>query len=701
MTNNKTKKYFKAGLAAAVVVSSGVAAAPMATQAQSNETISFTDLKNDHLFYNDIMNLVERGIVVGFPDRTFGAEKQVTRGQAAVILAKILNLDTVNVTDPGFIDVPKDHRYYGAIAALANADIIVGYNNKYNADAPLTRNAMAKIIALGFGLKSTETAPFKDMDHLYKDYISAMYENGITLGKSETVYDGKSLVSRGQMAAFAVRADKIERNITFEVSNIENAKIVTSKGDFKSELSIFNVENAAALEGAEVSAIIANGEIKSITSLTLNNSGTQENPVTFDGGNIIVDGPLTVNADYVAVKNVTVNKDVTLTSKVENDFTAEGLNTNGELIIEDAKAPVASMTMMVANVNTNGPKVNLANSSVKAINAQRNNIVIASDKKIPELKVASNVATIKVDAAVASVSVNGSESLQITGTGSIDKVNVVQATQLALDVKGQVKELVVSNKDAKVTIGAEAKIEKLVVPADSDLSTVIENYETVKDSITEVVDEAGTVVVPPVTGGGNENPATPLTLDVKGLAANDGTASVNLSGAGTSASPYVLTADPAKEGYVLQFAANSTSNVNLAAEGIGLKLVDSTLTDEQKTQLQNYYASKPEAYAQYLAGALAGTNPFAVIKNDADKGLVLYDGAKLDGGSENADLGMLIPGDFPAGTYTLEGQVGDQTFTYVLKVENPATVMEDESVASTTLNMDENFIIEDGIVKLV
>ncbi|SOB90807.1 S-layer family protein [Ureibacillus xyleni] len=507
MTKTNANKFFKAGVAAAVVVSSGVVAAPIVSQAEETQnSISFKDLSTKNPYYTDIMNLAERGIIKGFPDKTFGTYKDITRGQAAKILAQVLHLDTENVTDPGFVDVKKDSEYYGAIAALQNAGIINGYtnDNTFRAGEFVTRNHMAKMIAIGFGFETNSTAPFTDMHDSYKEYISALFENGVTTGRTSTTFDGLSFVTRGQMAAFAVRAENVTKEITFTINDIEASKIVTSEGQFRSSLPIFNAANSAALEGAVVNAVITNGEVKAINALTLNNSGSEENPVVLDGGNTIIDGVLTVNADFTNLKNITVNEDVILTSTVANNFDANGLDIKGELVIvEEVQAQLASLTMF-ANLTSNGPKVNLTNSAVKAVNAKRDNVIISSNIKLPEVKVAANVTSIEVNANVATVTVNASEALQIKGSASIDKVNVQQATQLALEVTGLVKQLDLANAEAKVSLGTNISVEKIVVPTGSNISTLINDYETVKEKIVEVVDNSGAVVEPPVNNGGNQ-----------------------------------------------------------------------------------------------------------------------------------------------------------------------------------------------------
>ncbi len=506
MCNKNVNKYFKAGVAAAVVVSSGIVVAPNVSQAEETQTtISFKDLTTKNQFYNDIMNLAQRGILKGFPDKTFGTYKEITRGQAAKILAKVLELDTENVTDPGFVDVKKGHEYYGAIAALQNAGIINGYStdNTFRMNELITRNHMAKMLIIGFGLEANSAAPFTDMHDYYKDFIAALYENKVTTGRTSTTFDGISHVTRGQMAAFAVRAERIEKEVTFTIKDIEGGKIITTEGQFRTSLPIFNSENASALEGAVLKAVISKGQVKAIKALALNNSGSEENPVVLDGKNAVIDGNLTVNADFTNLKNMTINEDVILTSTVANNFDANGLNIQGELVIaEGAQAQLASLNMVANSVN--GPKVNLSNSTVKAIITKRNNVVITSNNKLPELKVAANVSSIELNANVEKVTVSESETLQIKGSASIDNMDVQQATNLDLAVTGSVKQLDVANANAKVSLGENVAVEKLVVPTDSDISTIINDYEIVKEKIEQVVDNSGTVAVPPGNNGGNQ-----------------------------------------------------------------------------------------------------------------------------------------------------------------------------------------------------
>ena len=67
--------------------------------------------------------LVSKGIK-GKPDGTFGTHESITRQDAAIFVAKALDLDTVNAPEAGFTDV--NPRAVGAVNALKEAGITNG-----------------------------------------------------------------------------------------------------------------------------------------------------------------------------------------------------------------------------------------------------------------------------------------------------------------------------------------------------------------------------------------------------------------------------------------------------------------------------------------------------------------------------------------------------------------------------------------------
>ncbi|ARJ39557.1 hypothetical protein SporoP8_12130 [Sporosarcina ureae] len=218
-TSKASHKLFRAALATTVATGAFVAAVP----AETNAAISFKDVTNPAVhYYKPVLELAERGVVKGYDDGTYRPNASVTRAQSAKILAHVLDLDTVNVKDPGFKDVKKGTPYYGPIAALANAGYIKGYEDKgvktFKPNNNLTRSQMAKILTLGFDLKEESLAAdrFKDVkpSDAYAGYVAALVALNITTGTTPTTFSPNGLVTRGQMATFVVRTEtalKVEK----------------------------------------------------------------------------------------------------------------------------------------------------------------------------------------------------------------------------------------------------------------------------------------------------------------------------------------------------------------------------------------------------------------------------------------------------------------------------------------------------------
>ncbi|MFS0576636.1 S-layer homology domain-containing protein [Sporosarcina sp. 179-K 3D1 HS] len=203
------KKAFNATLATAAVAA--VAVAPVHTQ---SESLTFSDVRDipSHHFFEAVMKYSSQGMIDGYPDGTFKPGQAITRQDAAKLLASVLELDTVNVKDPGFTDVRKTSPYYGYIAALVEAGIISGYeDNTFKPTGSLTRAQMAKIIVLGFNLEDLETTslPFKDINNKqwHIEFVRALYANEITTGTTPSTFSPNTFVTRGQMASFVFRSE--------------------------------------------------------------------------------------------------------------------------------------------------------------------------------------------------------------------------------------------------------------------------------------------------------------------------------------------------------------------------------------------------------------------------------------------------------------------------------------------------------------
>ncbi|HYP39176.1 MAG TPA: S-layer homology domain-containing protein, partial [Chloroflexia bacterium] len=137
-------------------------------------TVNFPDNQPGDTFYEYIQCLACRGIVTGYPDGMFHAERHITRGQ----ISKMVSNAAGFFEDPGdqiYQDVPPGSTYYAYINRLTNRGIMSGYpcperpgGGDCDPDNPViflpnanaTRGQLAKIVSNTAGFKEPVSGQF-------------------------------------------------------------------------------------------------------------------------------------------------------------------------------------------------------------------------------------------------------------------------------------------------------------------------------------------------------------------------------------------------------------------------------------------------------------------------------------------------------------------------------------------------------------
>jgi hypothetical protein len=165
----------------------------------------FNDVTN---FKDQIEYLSDKGIINGYGDGTFGPLNEVTRGDAALMIARALSLDTTP-RDTKFPDVKKDKAASGAIQSAADRGIIQGYTDgTFGLNDSVKRGEMAIFIARAFELTDEEVISFTDVaiSSPFYSSIRKILAFGVTEGyDSGKFLPGKSL-NRGEFSALLARA---------------------------------------------------------------------------------------------------------------------------------------------------------------------------------------------------------------------------------------------------------------------------------------------------------------------------------------------------------------------------------------------------------------------------------------------------------------------------------------------------------------
>lgn len=170
----------------------------------------FSDIDNTFWAKDEVIQLVEEGIITGYPDLQFRPDASITRGQAANVLANALKLPKIPY-QPVFADVSRESVYvHGAMSAY-QAKIFKGKpDSTFGAGDLLTREQMASVVVQAFQLQDTGTSvAFTDSNKIsetHKESVKILKQHGISTGKADGSFDPKSPVTRGTFSVFIHRA---------------------------------------------------------------------------------------------------------------------------------------------------------------------------------------------------------------------------------------------------------------------------------------------------------------------------------------------------------------------------------------------------------------------------------------------------------------------------------------------------------------
>jgi hypothetical protein len=517
MSNRSTsyQKFLGASVSAAVAASTITAGMVPAVQAAE---ISFSDVQSNDYFYAAVKDLSERNIIKGYQDGTFRPYETVTRAQAAKMLALTLGLETSNVQNPEFTDVKTSDWYYGPVAALVNAGIIKGYDDQtFRPNDTLTRAQMAKMIALGFHLGETSVDKFSDVKNSdwYSGYVGSLVEKEITTGTTPTTFSPNKQITRGQMAAFLYRTEQAENSVQAKqkIESIEESQVTingTSYNVGTEVKALLHTGNKAVLKGAMVSFEEKDGTITKVTSLDLTaGSASAKEQLSFDGQNGEIAGDVTVNGDYIALKNVRVQGSLTIGQNVKNSFYSTNLTVKGNTIIaaESVKQAVQSgdttfrKALAYKSVGASSSaasaraELTFEDAVLGVVEAARENVELSlTGKTIVKEVVVEHDISLSAGSTVSIPTMIIKEGVKaVELSGNISQMMVETTNEIKLWGKVKIKDLILSNKNGKLELGKEMQVVNVDLPEGAAVKDLIKNYNEVKGNIDKVDGKSTTV----------------------------------------------------------------------------------------------------------------------------------------------------------------------------------------------------------------
>ena len=111
------------------------------TDARRNEIDTeanrFSDVSSADWFVRPVSTMANGGYIAGYPDGTFGGNRQITRAEFVTMLVRFIGLQDQECSFP---DVPREHWAYDFIATATEAGWIAGYTDgSFGPDRTITR----------------------------------------------------------------------------------------------------------------------------------------------------------------------------------------------------------------------------------------------------------------------------------------------------------------------------------------------------------------------------------------------------------------------------------------------------------------------------------------------------------------------------------------------------------------------------------
>ncbi|RWS39139.1 S-layer homology domain-containing protein [Bacillus mycoides] len=246
----KTNSYKKliAGTMTAAMVAGVVS--PVAAAGKT-----FPDVPADHWGIDSINYLVEKGAIKGTDTGMFEPGKELTRAEAATMMAQILNLPIEENAKPSYTDAQEGWavKY---IAAVEKAGVVKGKGNGiFDPNGKMDRVSMASMLVEAYKLDTkvtgTPETKFDDLkDSWGKDKANILVELGISAGTTATTWEPTKSVTKAEAAQFIAKTDmQFGQKAEAKVESIKaiNAKEIEVK--FGTEVKDVTTANLSIVEG--------------------------------------------------------------------------------------------------------------------------------------------------------------------------------------------------------------------------------------------------------------------------------------------------------------------------------------------------------------------------------------------------------------------------------------------------------------------
>jgi len=363
-----------------------------------------------------IGNLVDQGIISGYPDGTFKPEGKITRAEFASILVKGFELP---IEGSKVFSDTADHWAKNSIAAAYSQGIINGYSeNEFGPDDPITREQMAVMIVKAAQPNTAVSGKtFADSDSISewaREAVSAATGNKIINGYPDNTFRPKGNTTRAEAAVVLSKSLQLKAGDREEPTPVEE------------DYSFIN--KAGTYGPAAGSKTVAGNVTVQSPNVTLRN-------LTIQGDLIIAEevGDGDVNLNNVTVKGKTYVR----------GGGSDSIHINGGLYHEIIVEKTATGAVRIVAIDSSGLKVVISDKadgekiilegSFKSVIIKAEDVDIATqgETSIDDFKVESGLDDVNIELSKDTVvnEINLNSKVTVKGDGTIKEATGSKAKE--------------------------------------------------------------------------------------------------------------------------------------------------------------------------------------------------------------------------------------------------------------------------------
>lgn len=498
-------------------------------------------------------------LVNGDREGYFHPLQQVTRQEAAVALANVMGIELSDTVSSSYSDVASNSWSVSAIEAVKKVGWMQGSQGTFRPKNVLTREELATILSRATQVESSEDlSVLKDNQKISswaKDAVSSMISSGIMTGSNGSFHPQKPVI-RQELAAILLRVDEMQSNMNLQtIEKIENGSVTIGNTSYRVSdplKSFFSENNVAALTKAGIRVETADGQITKILALELVAPGQAaaegkeefSGNTVLDAGKAVVEGKVKVAADYITIKNITIKGDFEIGKELNNDFYADNITVQGTTYVkggDDNTVVFDQSSLQEMNISKEEVRVEAINKTVvQNVNIESKLSGLWGDPSITyeRVTIGEGVQNASLYAHVRNLEINtGNEETSISGNGQLESVTINGSGTVALQGTGMIGSVTIKDITSKISFPPNVTIQQIVLPAGVSPEQVILNFDRVKTQIATINGSSNPSYTAP-TGGGSTAPSSGSNTG------NTGGGSVTPTNPGTGTTPTTPNPNP-------------------------------------------------------------------------------------------------------------------------------------------------------------